>query len=853
VAAPAPVAAPASVTAPPPLRPAPPPVVAPEAPRPAPRRPSRTAQEWEAMVGENWLNKAGALVVVIGIALFLAYSVTQFGPVGRVAMALAVSVAMIAGGVVLERRQKYTMFARGLLGGGWAALYFTAYAMYALDAARVINDPLTGAIVLVLVAVGMIAHSLRYRSQVVTGLAYFAGFASLAITPVAAFSVIAVLPLAASLLYIAYRFEWFDIALFGLLATYGTAAAKATGTATVFQSQSIVAMYWLLFEAFDVLRAAKGHPAIGAARWVFPLNAVAALGMSHTKWASAAPSQMSTLYCAAAAAYLGEALLRARLRVDRALSGYRGAITLAAALGAVVLGLEVKPEFLGIAWMLYAAALFELGFWTGLAEFRWQGYAGSALASATLVGFNAFSRGRYPLVSLGGAALICYLITAQVLRTARIPERQRDLAHNAYSLAGTFFTAVLVWHVVPRDWLGVGWLALGLVLFEASVEFEVSWFCTQGIAAGALGIGTLAVCNVLGIGGAPVQQWGPLLAASGLCYLGAARMNSVACHPRMPAGTLSAGNLFLAAMLWYLLPGPLVAVSWAALTLLNMELSLWRPAPGLRMNAHLLAAATFGRLFIANFTITGQSFGISHRLLTVLPFAAACYYLYGVTAAVRDRFARFYLYAGTILAVALIRFEVGRTMAVVGWALYGLALLYFGVRRDLPDLRWQSYALALWTFVRSWNTNFYAPESLLGVPVRIVTGAIVIASFYVGEFLSPRLSRNRIEANARTVFSVLATTLLTVLIYYEVSGGLLTVAWGMEGIALLLAGFATRERSLRLAGLGLFLFCVLKLFLYDLRQLDTLYRILSFIVLGVLLLGASWIYTRFREQLKQYL
>src|SRR5437667_3155474 len=44
-AAMAPVAAPASVAAPPPLRPAPPPVVAREVPRPAPRRPSRTAQE----------------------------------------------------------------------------------------------------------------------------------------------------------------------------------------------------------------------------------------------------------------------------------------------------------------------------------------------------------------------------------------------------------------------------------------------------------------------------------------------------------------------------------------------------------------------------------------------------------------------------------------------------------------------------------------------------------------------------------------------------------------------------------------------------------------------------------------
>ena len=82
------------------------------------------------------------------------------------------------------------------------------------------------------------------------------------------------------------------------------------------------------------------------------------------------------------------------------------------------------------------------------------------------------------------------------------------------------------------------------------------------------------------------------------------------------------------------------------------------------------------------------------------------------------------------------------------------------------------------------------------------------------------------------MFSCLATALFTALLYYEVSGSLLTVAWGLEGIALLLAGFPLRERSLRLAGLALFFFCISKLFFWDLRQLDTGYRILSFFVLG---------------------
>jgi uncharacterized membrane protein len=49
----------------------------------------------------------------------------------------------------------------------------------------------------------------------------------------------------------------------------------------------------------------------------------------------------------------------------------------------------------------------------------------------------------------------------------------------------------------------------------------------------------------------------------------------------------------------------------------------------------------------------------------------------------------------------------------------------------------------------------------------------------------------------------------------------------------------------------LLLFCISKLFVYDLRHLETVYRILSFVALGVILLGVSAIYTRFRESIRR--
>ena len=48
-------------------------------------RASLGGQEWEAVVGGNWLNKLGVLVLVIGVAGLLGYEFTRVGPLGRVA------------------------------------------------------------------------------------------------------------------------------------------------------------------------------------------------------------------------------------------------------------------------------------------------------------------------------------------------------------------------------------------------------------------------------------------------------------------------------------------------------------------------------------------------------------------------------------------------------------------------------------------------------------------------------------------------------------------------------------------------------------------------------------------------
>jgi hypothetical protein len=322
------------------------------------------------------------------------------------------------------------------------------------------------------------------------------------------------------------------------------------------------------------------------------------------------------------------------------------------------------------------------------------------------------------------------------------------------------------------------------------------------------------------------------------------------------------GTLFLLAGLWALLPTVVIGPAWALAALLLMEAGFALDLPSLRLQSHLAAGAAFGRMFFANFTGLGHVGIVSHRMLTVVPVLVSYYFQWSKQRLERARLrewelplGRLYVYAPAILAVALMRFELGRVFTVTGWAAFALGLLIFGRHWDNVDLRWQSYILAALTFWRSWTTNFYAPESFGGVSGRILTGAFVIACFYAAQLLIPQRHGDESgpERHARAFYSLLAATLLALLLFYEVSGSVLTVAWGVEGVALLIAGFPLNDRVQRLSGMFLFLVCILKLFVYDLRHLETMYRILSFIVLGLMLVGVSWIYTRFRDRIQRYL
>jgi uncharacterized membrane protein len=83
--------------------------------------------------------------------------------------------------------------------------------------------------------------------------------------------------------------------------------------------------------------------------------------------------------------------------------------------------------------------------------------------------------------------------------------------------------------------------------------------------------------------------------------------------------------------------------------------------------------------------------------------------------------------------------------------------------------------------------------------------------------------------------------------------GLVTLAWGVQAFATFALALWMKERSFRLAALGLLLLCVLKIVVRDVWGLAASDRYLTFIGLGSALLAVSYLYTRYRQVLRQYL
>lgn len=866
----------------------------------------------EERLGGNWLNKLGVALLVIGLAFFLALRLNTMGPGGKVLTGFVIGFAMLAGGVWLERaKEAYRLFARAGIGGGWALIFFTTYAMHHLAAARVIDSVVVDLSLMLLVAAGMVAHSLRYKSQTVTGLAFGLAFATVAtshlesgggaVTGTVIFSLWASALLAVGLVVVTTKRHWAWLELAGLVAVYANhflwlslvmvPMSRDGRFAMFWPSTVLILFYWAIFRTAYLLRKPLDGEEDRISSLSAVLNASGVLGL--LKYQSAHPEWTFWALLAMGLVELSLGLWARRRR--------RSAFVVLTTLATVLLVAAVPYKFHGVSWpvlwLVEAHVLALCGLRLGEPVFRRLGLlagfaAGTVLAVQDLAPEIVQTGRTHPTSAAIGLALAAalYWVHSEVY-----PRRWSECFANEYEAVGLKITSWLglaaagsaLWLQLPERWVAVGWLGLVLVL-----GLMADWKRATNLAvqADALALGGIAGLIGWDFMAAPNGVFKvPAALGIGLLFGGMRRQLVPEGLPKYVAPGYSWAASLLS-MLWIgmALDEKWLVLGWVGLALVLFEAGRHFSKGFLRWQGFVSALLACGMLQVHwtehIFTLTGEHGWLSVGWADVVALLSTVALLYWfqegtrptatdatdiVATATRSEL-RLGLVAGlfgTLIAAAWLPMLVpswGRaesaTMVDAVWAvvLLGVAL---GARRGAFQVHGILIALGVGLYGIGLMATGGQPEA--GLPwfeanlLRMGLAAAVLLSGLAFAYPLRKLAGwnvwPEVARRPEQWFFFVAYGLMIVTLAVELRSGMWTLGWSLLGVGAFVFALLVGERSFRLGGLALLLVSVVKVLLMDVWALTPADRYTSLIGMGCALLLVSFLYTRFRAVFRRYL
>jgi uncharacterized membrane protein len=192
----------------------------------------------------------------------------------------------------------------------------------------------------------------------------------------------------------------------------------------------------------------------------------------------------------------------------------------------------------------------------------------------------------------------------------------------------------------------------------------------------------------------------------------------------------------------------------------------------------------------------------------------------------------------------------------------GVALVWGGFQGQLRLLRWAGVLLLGASAARVVLLKM-SVGAFLWNP-RFMSYVVIVGCLATAFALSLR-HQDAVSQGERRAFAILGTAANFLLLYslslevWEHFGRMrlnlgadtrliqqlaLSLLWGLYATVLMLLGFRSGRSALRWLSLVLFAAVVVKVFLYDLSFLERAYRIVSFTVVGVLLVVVSFFYQK---------
>lgn len=187
------------------------------------------------------------------------------------------------------------------------------------------------------------------------------------------------------------------------------------------------------------------------------------------------------------------------------------------------------------------------------------------------------------------------------------------------------------------------------------------------------------------------------------------------------------------------------------------------------------------------------------------------------------------------------------------WVLTTIGLILFlvaGWRRNLETLLFGA-AFTLFGLLKFWlpfnDTPMIYWPNLFAILCVLVQQQI--AQRKREHYQLPR----EVHAGIIIVGSVSLWMLVSHWVMLQTTGFYLTVAWSVLSLVLFIGGMMTRERVYRWVGLTVLACALGRVVIFDVWKLETIYRIFTFMALGLVLLILGFIYNKYQEKIKEWL
>lgn len=216
------------------------------------------------------------------------------------------------------------------------------------------------------------------------------------------------------------------------------------------------------------------------------------------------------------------------------------------------------------------------------------------------------------------------------------------------------------------------------------------------------------------------------------------------------------------------------------------------------------------------------------------------------------------LYLGLLFLTITIPIQLNNEWITIIWSLELVILTLLAVNFKSENLAVAAHVVGAITVVKtllydSWSLEGFDVTNILA-STRVFSFVItIIALYFVVFYLGKNVKKVGAHKSILGLYFVSAGALSVLIILLEFEGFWISTGWALFAIISIVLGFIIKEKGLRFQGIVILGLTVIKVFLYDTRELGTLPRTISFIVLGVILLLASLLYSKYKDKLREIL